>query len=244
MIQIRKSSYRSLLLVTLTAALAVPAFSVSALADDAPSTEVAAGRHFGTPVSVSGNLARYVVGPLGNVRGFILKDGTAVMIHGKAGDAMAKAVQVGQSVKVDGMGPADGANKVVFRVTVYGPNGDVVVAPPQRGEEPRDPAARKERFAELRADIMKLPEASANGTVETVVPGRHGKTMAVVLTDGTSVFLRPGLARAVMAHGIKAGDKIESSGRGARYAVGSSVVVGSITFADGAHFEARAPQAT
>jgi hypothetical protein len=75
--------------------------------------------------------------------------------------------------------------------------------------------------------------------VESVILGHHGKTVAVVLNDGTSVFLRHSLAKAVMARGIRVGDQIQSSGKGATYPLGTSVLAGAITFGDGTHFEAR-----
>lgn len=242
MIPLTKFACRTLVSV----ALAVPAaafIATSAFADIAPTaqeaSEVGAPRaHPGTRVNVSGEVARYVVGPLGNVRGFLLKDGTAVMVHGKAGDAMAKEVAVGQSVRVEGWSPTASAGKQIRGAAVYGQHGQVV-APPQRGERPRDPAARGERMNEMKAQIAKLPDASANGTVANVITGHHGKPVAVVLTDGTSVFLSPRLAKEVMARGVRPGDQIQSVGKGATYPLGASVVVRSITFGDGAHFEVQ-----
>jgi hypothetical protein len=241
-----RSFSRSLALTVLSATLAIPAFSASALADVAPAAPQAAevpaaptGARAGTPVNVVSEVSRYIVGPLGTVRGFMLKDGTAVMVHGTSGDAMAKEVAVGQSVRVEGFSPASSGGKEIRRAAVFGQHGQIVT-PPARGDRQRDPSARKERWEEKRAEIAKLPDASANGTVQAVLAGRRGKPMGVVLTDGTSVFLRPSLARAVMARGIRIGDRIESSGKGASYPLGASVLVRSISFADGSHFEAPA----
>jgi hypothetical protein len=245
MIQLTKSS-RSLVLAVLSVAFAVPALSTSAFADVAPAvaqtadvSAAPAGARAGARVNVSGEVSRYVVGPLGHVRGFLLKDGTAVMVHETAGDAMAKEVAIGQSVRVEGWSPASSGGKAIRHAAVYGQHGQVVT-PPARGAEPRDRSARKEAWNEKREEVAKLPAASANGTVEAIISGRRGKPEGVVLTDGTSVFLGHGLAKAVMARGIRVGDRIQSSGKGATYPVGASVVVSSITFADGSRFEAPA----
>ncbi len=246
MIQLSKSSCRSLTLAVLSLALAVPTFAGTALADAAaagdtqapPTAAEGGGGHFaheGARVNIAGDVARYVVGPLGHVRAFVLKDGTAVLLHGTSGDAMAKEVPVGQSVRVEGWSPTSSGGKAVMHAAVYSQHGQVVT-PPARGA---DRAERKEERGELRAEVQRLPEASAKGTVEAVIPGHHGKALAVVLNDGTSVFLRHSLAKAVAARGIRVGDQIQTTGKGASYPLGASVLAGSITFADGTRFEAR-----
>lgn len=244
-----KSSSRSLTVALFTLALAVPAFAGTAFAD-VPSPSVTAESagdvagvqarpaRQGSRVSIVGEVARYVVGPLGHVRGFLLKDGTTVMIHDTAGDTMSKTVAVGESVRVEGWSPTASGGKQVMRAAVFGQHGQVVTPPVRGAEGPRDPSAWQAKRAELKAEVAKLPEASANGTVQSVIYGHRGRVEAVVLNDGTSVFLRPGLAKQVMARGIRVGDQIRSSGRGASYPLGASVAVGSITFADGTHFEA------
>jgi len=231
-----KASSLSAILVTLVA-LGV---SSVALADAAPQEAVGApdAHPRGARVSVAGEVGRYVVGPLGHVRGFLLKDGTAVMLHDTAGDAMARSVPVGQSVRVEGLSPASGG-KVIFRPTVYGQHG-LVASPPARGERNQgDRSARDERRTELRADLAKLPEVSASGTVQTVLTGRRGAPVGVVLADGTSVFLRPRLIKAIGARGIHVGDRIDSTGKGGSYPLGASVLATTVTFGDGARFEAR-----
>jgi hypothetical protein len=255
MIQLSKSR-RSLVVAALSVAVAVPLFAGTALADaaDPAASQVASVAeegarfgHEGTRVNVAGEVAKYVVGPLGHVRGFLLKDGTAVVLHGASGDTMAKDVPLGQSVRVEGWSPASSAGKAVMRAAVYGQQGQIVSPPArgERGEAGREERmeARKEERKELRSELERLPEAGANGTVQAIIPGHRGKTMAVVLSDGTSVFLRRSLAKAVMARGIRVGDQIQSSGRGATYPLGASVLATSLTFADGSHFEAGAGQA-
>ncbi len=242
--QLTKPSCRSLTLAILSVALAVPMFGGTALADTpdpaqvVPTAEGARIARDGAAVNIAGEVARYVVGPLGHVHAFLLKDGTAVMVHETGGDAMAKTVPVGQSVRVEGWSPASSNGKAVFRAAVYSQQGQIV-SPPARGEQKLDRAARKERFAEFRAETEKLPEASAAGTVQAVIPGHRGRATAVVLNDGTSVFLRHRLAKAIADRGIQVGDKIQVAGKGATYPTGASVLAGSITFADGARFEAR-----
>jgi hypothetical protein len=239
MILLNRFTSRSLALAAVSLALA--GFAGTAFADDdVPAPEAAAARHApqGTPANVSGAVARYVVGPLGHVRGFILKDGTAVTVHGTAGDGMAKQVPVGEVVRVEGFSPAASGGKEVMHASVFGQHGQVV-APPARGDRPHDPGARKAEREQERAAIAKLPDASANGTVEAVMLGRKGKPDALVLTDGTSVILSHSLSRQLMSRGVRVGDRIQSSGKGATYPVGASVYVRSIAFADGTRFEAK-----
>jgi len=250
MILLTQLTSRSLALAAVSLALTIPAltgFAGTAFADDAPAPQAAvtiAGAETaphvrqGTPANVSGAVARYVVGPLGHVRGFVLKDGTIVMVHGTAGDGMAKQVRVGEVVRVEGWSPTASGGKEVMHASVFGPHGQVVT-PPARGERQRDMGARKAERQEERAEIAKLPDASANGTVETVMMGRRGKPGALVLTDGTSVILSHSLSREVMSRGVRVGDRIQSSGKGATYPAGASVYVRSIAFADGTRFEAK-----
>jgi glutamate synthase domain-containing protein 3 len=241
-VMIQLKSFRSLA-VALCSAAAITALGGTAFADPAPSpgAEVtqARGAQRGTSVTVSGEVQRYVVGPLGHVRGFLLRDGTVVMVHGTAGDEMAKSVQVGESVRVEGMSPASANGKLVFRASVYGQHGQVVTAQ-ARGSEGRDPSAREAKREETKAAFARLPEASASGTVQTVIQGRHGKVEGVVLNDGTSLFLGHGLAREVASRGVRIGDTVRVTGKGASYPLGTSVLVKSITFGDGTRFEARA----
>jgi len=257
-----KSTSRSLVLAALSLALTVPTvagYATTALAEDAPltptnvqvaDTQVAPqrGAHQGTPAKVSGVVARYVIGPLGHVRGFLLKDGTFVKVPREGGDALVKAVPVGQTVSVEGVSPVSGGGKKIMRASVYGQHG-LVLAAPAKGEWKRDREARKTERETMRAEIQKLPAASANGTVESVVMGRRGKPEAIILDNGTSVFLSHSLARAVTSRGIRVGDRIQVEGKGATYAAGASLVIKSITFADGTRFEGKArqqpaPQAT
>jgi hypothetical protein len=150
---------------------------------------------------------------------------------------MAKSVQVGESVRVEGVSPGAANGKLVFRASVFGQHGQVVAAP-SRGGEGRDPSAREAKREEMKAALARLPDASASGTVETVIQGRHGKVEGVVLNDGTSLFLRHGLARQVASRGVRVGDTVQATGKGGSYPLGASVLVKSITFGDGARFEA------
>jgi hypothetical protein len=149
---------------------------------------------------------------------------------------MAKSTPVGQSVRVEGWSPAGAGGKAVMHASVFGQHGQIV-APEPRGEGGRE--GRREQWGEMRQEMQRLPDASANGTVANVISGRRGKVMAVILHNGTSVFLRPSLARAVMERGIRVGDRIQSSGKGASYPLGASVMVSSVSFEDGTHFEAK-----
>jgi hypothetical protein len=251
MAHISKSSARSVVLAVLTAALAVPAFAGTALADVVPGTAsssaAAVAPRQGTRVNVVGEVARYVVGPLGNVRGFLLKDGTVVPLHGDAGASMARDVPVGQSVRVEGWSPAASSGKAIMHAAVFGQHGQVVT-PPARGEggkgreqRAHEPGAKSAKWGAMKEELAKLPAASASGTVQAVIPGHKGKSVAVVLNDGTNVFFAPRLAGQMKARGIQVGDRIQAQGKGATYPLGASVLARSVTFGDGTRFEAPAP---
>src|SRR5206468_958123 len=106
--------------------LASVAHAGVALAQNAPAA-IAAQPGRPTPVAVTsdGHVARFIVGPMGHTRGFVLDNGTAVMIHGREG-AAATSIAIGTPVHVEGFG-FPGATSMIHHATVTGPGGQVLM---------------------------------------------------------------------------------------------------------------------
>jgi hypothetical protein len=194
----------------------------------------------GAPAMVSaqtsGTIIRYIVGPMGHVRGFALNNGAVVWVHGHGGDALAQSAPVGQAVRVDGLAPA-ATPHVIRHATVYGANGAVLAAPPNgtpgaagaMGPHMRNPQMRGAAMARF----GQLPQHNASGTVQIVVPGPRGRIHVLLLSDGSTIYLHGAIAHEVNRHGVNVGDSVQVSGRGNAYPLGAAVMAESVTFADG-----------
>jgi hypothetical protein len=219
----------------------VTALSASALADASASAQAPAP---GAPVHPAlaevhptGTVTKYIVGPAGLVRGFVLQNGT-VVFTGRAGDAMAADVAIGQTVQVDGKA-SPSANNVVLRAKVYGPHG-AVAAPTGGGnwknlDADQRKALRAERRQKRHEELAKLPATTLDGTVQTVIVGRKGTPRSVILSNGGNVVLEHSLARALDGRTIKVGDVIHASGKGGTYKNGAAIEATELTFSDGTH---------
>lgn len=201
-------------------------------------------------VTVSGTVAHYIVGPAGHVRAIALMDGTVVWLHGRSGDLLTPQLPVGNAVRVEGLA-APGRPMQIRHASVYAANGALLVAasspmqqqPGAQGQQQpggmhgrwrqMDPAARQARRAEMQARLAQLPARSAQGTVQTVITGRRGMVRGLLLSDGTSVFLRGPLAHALAQRGVRVGESVRAAGRGNAYPQGASVLAEQLTFADG-----------
>lgn len=129
----KRSLFVSGLILTLAAA--APAW-----AQNVPQAPAARGpamqRPAPTPAQASGNLARFLVGPGGRVRGLVLDNGAVVMVPPRASSDLAQRVRVGQPLRVEGFtfpGAASGST-TIFRATVRGADGSVIAAPPAQGQ--------------------------------------------------------------------------------------------------------------
>jgi hypothetical protein len=220
------------------------ALSASAFAGE-PQPETA-GRPPMAEVHPTGTVARYIVGPAGHVRGFMLRDGT-VVFTGRGGDKMAADVAVGQTVRVDGRA-APNASNVVMRAKVYGPHGEV--SEPGAGAgggrqqwKTLDPEQRKERRQARRQkhmeELAKLPATSLDGTVQTILTGRQGNPRALILSNGGNVVLERSLVRSMGGRPLKVGDVVHASGKGGTYQNGASIEATELTLADGTHFASK-----
>ncbi|MFO0607751.1 MAG: hypothetical protein U0324_31600 [Polyangiales bacterium] len=116
----------------LALALSLALGAATAAAQTAPAAPAAQAPARPAPVAAqaAGNLARFVVGPNGHVRGLALNNGTIVMLPPRAGADLAQRVGVGVPLRVEGFS-VPGAPHMIFRATVRGADGSVLVAAPQ-----------------------------------------------------------------------------------------------------------------
>lgn len=114
-------------------ALSLALGAASAAAQNVPPTAAnpPAARPAPVAAQASGNLARYIVGPGGRVRGFALNNGTVVMLPFRAGTDFAQRVAVGVPLRVEGLSMPGAASPVIFRATVRGVDGTVFAQAPQ-----------------------------------------------------------------------------------------------------------------
>jgi len=190
----------------------------SAAAQNAPPPNPAnpsATRPAPVAAQASGNLARYIVGPGGRVRGFALNNGTVVMLPFRAGGDFAQRVAVGVPVRVEGFSMPGAASPVIFRVTVRGADGAVLAA----------------RFA-------SIPQQSVRGTVQQVIAGPRGGGPRLLLNNNVTVFVPHEMTAQVTPRGIRVGESVQVVGRGTATPQGTGVLAEQITFADGTRFAA------
>lgn len=118
----------SILTLSLLSLAAVPAFAQSAPGAEAPM----AHGDFPAPTAAtaSGPIARYIVGPMGHVRGLQLRDGTLVMLPRHGGETLPQQAAVGQTVRVEGLSHAGNGARVIFHSTVRNASGTVLVEAP------------------------------------------------------------------------------------------------------------------
>jgi hypothetical protein len=235
--------FSSVILASILTALSVPAFADASVPQNAAE---AGARPQLAEVHPSGTVSRYIVGPAGHVRGFMLQDGT-VVFTGRRGDKMAADVAVGQTVRIDGR-TAAGAPNVVLRAKVFGPHGEITNPAGEGGGnraqwKSLDPAQRKELRQERRQkrmeELAKLPPTSLDGTVQTVLTGRKGNPRALILSNGSNVVLEHSLTHAMNGAAIKPGDVIHASGKGGTYKNGASIEASELTLANGTRFSGK-----
>lgn len=195
--------------------------------------------------SADGQIARFIVGPMGHVRGFVLDSGTLVMTGGREDEATATLLAVGNAVHVAGFG-LPGMPLTIMHATVS-VNGQVVIAPREHGQHgggargawqslsPADRMARFEAHSQQRdARIAQLPAVTTSGTVQLVLAGPRGGAHGVLLSNGASVFFPRPIAEAIRARGgLHSGESLHVVGHGGNYPQGTSVFAQRLTFSDG-----------
>lgn len=184
--------------------------------------------------------ARWIPSPTGKTAGMLLDDGTFVRVHG---DTKTDALAAGDLVQVEGI-----KHDATFAFASV-KKGDTVIAEAPKDAlhkgkhfgkhrkkhgEWKNAAAGKQNHAEWKLheaspDMAALVPIKAQGTVSAVIPGRHGKVHAVVLSDGTVAYA-PRHSDAFAA--VKKGDTLQLEGKGGTWAIGKSLVAETVTPVD------------
>lgn len=146
-----------------------------------------------------GVVARYTLGPRGEVDGLILQDGTQVQLPPHLGSELVFAARPGEAVTVRGL-RAIGVPLVAA----------VSVRNDATGAEVVD-AGGGPRGGEVALDAM--------GQVQTVLRGRRGEVNGAILTDGTTLRVPPHAA-AQMADLLRPGATLAVRGEGRTTAFG------------------------
>lgn len=129
--------------------------------------------------SAEGQVQRFLINPYGEVDGLQLADGRVVKFAPHMGEELVQFVTSGQTVRVSA-GRPEGANTVKAYAIVNLTSGRVI-------EELPPPYPRFPRH--LRA--APLQEQQAEGTIATVLTGRHGEPNGVILSSGAIVRFAP-----------------------------------------------------
>lgn len=252
----------------LALALSLALGAATAAAQNAPAAPDAQAPARPAPVAAqaSGNLARFVVGPNGHVRGLALHNGTVVMLPPRAGADLAQRVGVGVPLRVEGFS-RPGAPHMIFRATVRGADGSVLVAAPQgpmgphgrfgagRGGHPEHGGMHRGGMrggmhrggrggmhggfgAARAARLAAMPQQRLGGTVQQVLAGPRGGVRALLLSNNATVTVPRPMAAPLAQRGVRVGESVQVVGRGTATPQGTGVIAEQLTFADGARFAA------
>jgi len=249
----------------LALALSLALGTATAAAQTAPAAPNGQAPARPAPVAAqaSGNLARFVVGPGGHVRGLALNNGTVVMLPPRAGADLAQRVGLGVPLRVEGFA-LPGAPHMIFRATVRGADGSVLVAAPQgpmgprggfgagRGGHPEHGGMRRGGMrggmhrggmhggfgAARAARLAAMPQQRLGGTVQQVIAGPRGGVRALLLSNNATVTVPRPMAAPLAQRGVRVGESVQVVGRGTATPQGTGVIAEQLTFADGARFAA------
>lgn len=199
---------------------------------------------------VEAKFARWIPSPTGKTAGMLLEDGTFVGVHG---DAKTDALAAGDVVQVEGIKHdasfafasvkkgdaviAEAPKHALHKGKHSGKHGKKHAEWKKDGEAKKD-GEWKQKHAEWKhhqaspeaaAAMAALAPMSAQGTVSAVLPGRHGRVHAVVLSDGTVAYA-PRHSDAFAA--VKKGDAIKLEGKGGTWAIGKSMIAETVVPVD------------
>lgn len=190
--------------------------------------------------AVDAKFARWLPTPNGKIAGMVLDNGSIVHLHPEA-IADASSLKAGDAIRVEGV-----QKEGVFKHASITKDGNVLAKAPEfkhhhnkgewkhkKGEWKKgDKAAFFEKMKEKHAqELASLGDVTSTGTIETVLPGRHGGVHGFILSDGTVAYLphHSGLG----ALELKKGDPITISGKGGSYDIGKSMIIQSVTLPSG-----------
>ncbi len=202
--------------------------------------------------AIDAKFARWLPTPNGKIAGMVLDNGSIVNLHPEA-IADASSLKAGDAVRVEGV-----QKEGVFKFASVSKDGNVVAKAPElerllrsgetkhhgkklghhknKGEwKHGDKAAFAEKIEKMKAkhaqELASLGDVTGTGTIETVLPGRHGSVHGFILSDGTVAYLphHSGLGDLE----LKKGDAITVSGKGGSYEIGKSMIIQSVTLPSG-----------
>jgi hypothetical protein len=155
--------------------------------------------------AVDAKFARWLPTPNGKIGGMMLDNGSIVHFgHDAAPDA--NSLKAGDAVRVEGV-----QKDAVFKHASVSKDGNVLIKAPEfknhegkhafnkgehkKGEHKKgewkhgDKNAFIEKMKEKHAEeLSKLSDVKSTGTIEAVLPGRHGGVQGFVLSDGTVAY--------------------------------------------------------
>lgn len=196
--------------------------------------------------AVDAKFARWLPTPNGKIAGMMLDNGSIVHFHHDA-ITDASSLKAGDAVHVEGV-----QKDSVIKHASVSKDGNVLIKAPEfdskkfahkkhewkKGDHKKhewkkgDKSAFIEKMKEKHAaDLAALTDVTAKGTIEAVIPGRHGGVHGYVLSDGTVAYA-PHHSN-VAELGLKKGDSITLAGKGGSYDIGKSMIVSSVTLPSG-----------
>lgn len=102
-----------------------------------------------------------------------------------------------------------------------------------KGESAGEKQGWKHEGMRHHEDLSNLAPATASGTVVALLPGRHGETRGVVLSDGTVAYAKHSKTDAKLGDLVKKGDTVTVSGKGGSYDLGKALVIESVKLSSG-----------
>ena len=195
--------------------------------------------------AVDAKFARWLPTPNGKIAGMMLDNGSIVHFgHDATPDA--SSLKAGDAIRVEGV-----QKDSVFKHASISKDGNVLIKAPElknhdfkkhafnKGEHKKgewkhggDKSAFIEKMKEKHeGELAKLTDVKSTGTIEAVLPGRHGGIHGFVLSDGTVAYA-PHHSR-VSELGLTKGDSITLAGKGGSYDIGKSMIIESVTLPSG-----------
>lgn len=230
---------------------ALPLAACTQQVGEEPSTSssepVAAEAKVAELTKVEAKFARWIPTPGGQTAGMMLEDGTFVRVHP---DTKTDGLAAGDLVQVEGI-----KHDASFALATVKKGDTVIVEAPKDALQPgklsgkhgkhgkhggkhfeksadweqkkaewkaAHPEGGKKHWKDAEAALAPM---KVSGTVSAVLPGRHGRVHAVLLTDGTVAYAPH---RSDAFANVKKGDALELEGKGGSWAIGKSLVVESV----------------
>jgi len=200
------------------------------------------GEIAGVLTKIDAKFARWIPSPTGQPAGMLLEDGTFVRVHH---DTKTDTLTAGDAVQVEGIkhdaGFVGASVKKGDTVVVEAPKHagklghfgkhDGKHAKKHEGKDGEWKHAWKHdgKHPEMSKALEALTPMNAVGTVSAVIPGRHGKVHALVLSDGTVAYAR---RHSDAFASVKKGDAVKLEGKGGSYAIGKSMIVETVAPVD------------